>query len=114
MPYTYKSLALMWLIALGLFGLTGSGTVTGSWLVVLLVVALATPALILRGHDPVGALARSPGRPRIVSDPRVQFPIDAGGIDVHRWEDEGGAPAIAATWPTSRRSRGSRSRRSAA
>ena len=93
MPYTYKSLALMWLITLGLFGLAGSGAVTGSSLVVLIVAALATPALVLKRRDSVGALARSPRRPRIVADSRHQSPLEAG-IDVHRWENEGGAPPL--------------------
>src|SRR5438093_1780006 len=46
-PYTYKSLAVVWLITFGLFGLTASGVVATSWLLLFLVVGLATPALIL-------------------------------------------------------------------
>jgi hypothetical protein len=48
MPYTYASIAIVWLIVLGLFALSASGAVTGRWLLVLLLVALGAPALILR------------------------------------------------------------------
>jgi hypothetical protein len=48
MPNTTKSLALVWLLTLGLFVLTGSGVVAGSWLFLLVLIALAAPALILR------------------------------------------------------------------
>ena len=66
MPYTYKSLALVWLITLGLLGLTVSGVVAGSWLLLFVLVALATPALLLRNQRRVGVIARSPKRPRVV------------------------------------------------
>jgi hypothetical protein len=52
MPYTYKSIACVWLIVLGLFALSASGTVTGRWLLLLLLVALGAPALILRRSLP--------------------------------------------------------------
>lgn len=52
MPYTYTSIAFVWIIVLGLFALSASGAVTGRWLLLLLVVALAAPALILRRHIP--------------------------------------------------------------
>jgi len=48
MPFTYKSLAFVWLVIFGLFALTASGVVTGSWLLLTLPVALAAPALVLR------------------------------------------------------------------
>jgi hypothetical protein len=52
MPYTYKSIAGVWLIVLGLFVLTASGAVTGRWLLLLLLIALGAPALILRRNIP--------------------------------------------------------------
>jgi hypothetical protein len=54
MRYTRKSLAFVWLIAFGLFVLAASGEMTGPWLLSLLAVALAAPALILR--SPAGAI----------------------------------------------------------
>jgi hypothetical protein len=102
MPYTYKSLAFVWLVTLGLFSLTATGVVAGSWLLLFLVVALATPALILRSPqhavaraarlDPVGVIAKSRRRSRMLSYAGDQSRLDPGLIDVYRWENEGGAP----------------------
>ena len=91
MPYTSKSVAAVWLITLGLFVLTASGAVAGRWLLLLLPVALATPAFILRSQHPVGAIARPRQSPRIGSDGRVRSPSDLGGVDLSLWENEGGA-----------------------
>ena len=52
MPYTYKSIAGVWLIVVGLFVLSASGAVTGRWLLLLLLIALGAPALILRRNIP--------------------------------------------------------------
>lgn len=102
MPYTYASLAFVWLITLGLFALSASGVVAGSWLILFLLVALATPALILRRPelsaapapqlDPVRVIARSRRRARTRSDAFDQSPLEVVGSDVYRWENEGGAP----------------------
>jgi len=92
-PYTNKSHVFLWLTTLGLFGLTASGAVTRSWLPLILLVALAAPALILRNQDPVAAIARSRARPRIAFA-RDPSPSDLGAVDVYRWENEGGAPPI--------------------
>jgi hypothetical protein len=82
-PYTYKSLAFVWLITLGLLYLTASGVVAGSWLLLFVLVALATPAIILRTQHHVGVIARSRKRPRVVSEARDQSPLDPGAaIDV--------------------------------
>ena len=54
MPYTRKSLAMVWLITLGLFVVTGSGAVAGWWVLLLVLVALAAPALVLRSPSPKG------------------------------------------------------------
>jgi hypothetical protein len=89
MSYTYKSLTFVWLITLGLFGLTGSGGVAGPWVLLLIAVALAAPALILR-RRPAGA-ATSPERPRVVADESDRSRVDPGGIDLLGWENEGGA-----------------------
>jgi hypothetical protein len=87
MPYTYKSLTFVWLITLGLFALSGSGRVAGPWLLLLIAVALAAPALILRRPAVAGT---SPERPRVVADERDRSRSDAG-IDLPGWENEGGA-----------------------
>ena len=50
MPYTKKSLVFVWLIICGMVAVTGSGTNAGVWLLLLVLVALAAPALILRSH----------------------------------------------------------------
>jgi hypothetical protein len=89
MPYTYKSLAFVWFITFGLAALTGSGVVAGSWLLLLVPVALAAPALILR--SPAGATTTSRQRPRVVADERDRSRVDFGGVEVFRWENEGGA-----------------------
>jgi len=52
MPYTYTSIAIVWLIVLGLFALSASGAVAGRWLLLLLLVALGAPALVLRRSGP--------------------------------------------------------------
>jgi hypothetical protein len=91
-PYTNKSLVFLWLTILGLFALTASSTVARPWLPLLLLVALAAPALILRNQDPVPVIARSRTGPRIASA-RDQSPLDLGALDVYQWENEGGAAA---------------------
>ena len=48
MPYTYRSLVVVWLIAFALAGLAGSGMVTGLGLLPLLVIGLLAPGLILK------------------------------------------------------------------
>src|SRR5689334_16298548 len=104
MPYTYTSLAFMWLVTLGLFGASASGLVAGSWVILLLVAALVTPALILERVkpaaigapqlNPVPAIAGSRRRPRPLSLSRMldRSPLEAVGVDVDLWENEGGAP----------------------
>jgi uncharacterized protein (DUF58 family) len=67
MPYTNKSVAMVWLITVGLFVLTGSGAVARLWVLVLLLVALAAPALILRSRRAIGVTTPSPERSGIVS-----------------------------------------------
>jgi hypothetical protein len=57
MSYTSRSVAIVSLITFGLFALAGFGVVTGARLVLLIVVALATPSLILR--NPVEPIATS-------------------------------------------------------
>ena len=94
MPYTNKSLAFVWLTTLGLFALSGSGVVPSLWLLPFLLVALAAPAFILRSQRSVALTVTSAERVRVVSDERDRSPFDPGGIDVHRWENEGGAPPM--------------------
>jgi hypothetical protein len=89
MPYTYKSLAFAWLTIFALFAVSASGMARGWWFVLLLAVAATIPALVLR--SPVGVAIASPENPLIVADERQRSPSDLGGIDVYRWENEGGA-----------------------
>jgi hypothetical protein len=92
MRYSYKSLAFVWLIAFGLFAGTGSGVLAGPWLLLLVAVALAAPALILR--RPARANMTSQERASIGADDRDRSSLDLGGIDVSRWENDGGARSI--------------------
>jgi hypothetical protein len=91
MPYTYKSLAFAWLIISALFAVSASGVARGGWFVLLLAVAIAVPALVLRrpGHVAIAL----PGRPLIVTKKRARSPRNVSGIDVLGWENEGGAGA---------------------
>jgi hypothetical protein len=61
MPYTNKSLAMVWLITVALFALTGSGAVAGWWVLLIVLVALAAPALMLRSPSPKGMTAGNVG-----------------------------------------------------
>jgi hypothetical protein len=65
MAYTYKSLTVVWLVTLGLFALAGSGELAGPRLLLLLAVALATPAFILEkvAHRAYPSAAGSVNRP---------------------------------------------------
>jgi hypothetical protein len=102
MPYTYKSLAFVWFITLGLFALTASGIVAGPWLILFLLIALATPVLVLRRPehpvlraprlDPVRVSAASRRRPRSRLDALAQSSSETVASDVYRWENEAGAP----------------------
>jgi hypothetical protein len=98
MPYTYTSLAFLWLVILGLFAVSGSGVVAGSWLIPLLLVALATPALILRRFKDSPTIAPQPEPVRVIAGSRRRLkafdrsPLEAVGVDVDLWENEGGAP----------------------
>jgi hypothetical protein len=62
MPYTNKSLALVWFVACTLFVIVGSGEVTRTWLLVLVLVALSAPAVLLRGRAPALTVAPIPPR----------------------------------------------------
>ena len=52
MPYTYQSLAFLWLIIFALAAVSASGWVAGWWAVLLLATACAAPALVLRMPAP--------------------------------------------------------------
>jgi hypothetical protein len=83
----------MWLIILGLLVLTGSGVVTGPWLVLCVLLALAAPALILRNQRPIGVTTTSRKRTTLIPDEHDRSLLGLGGTDVYRWENEGGARA---------------------
>lgn len=55
MLYTYKTLALVWLLILGLFALSGSGVVSGSWVLLLVLAALGAPFIL----SSLGAMPRT-------------------------------------------------------
>jgi hypothetical protein len=58
MPYTRTSLVVLWVVVLALFALAGSGSVAGPWALLLVALALAAPAVILRDS----VLATAPAR----------------------------------------------------
>jgi hypothetical protein len=88
MPYTDKSLAFAWVIVSALFAMSASGAASG-WRLLLLAAASLVPAIVFRTR--ADAAATSPERPLIVADGPEQSSVDLGGIDVLRWENEGGA-----------------------
>ena len=94
MSYTYKALALVWLIVFGLVALSGSGMVVGSWVLLLVGAALVMPALILtlrpKPRSTVGATAPSHECALVAPAARGRSPAESSdGGD--RWEHEGGA-----------------------
>ncbi|HSL23681.1 MAG TPA: hypothetical protein VK886_19270 [Vicinamibacterales bacterium] len=94
MPYTYKALAWAWLVIIGLFALSGSGVVTGSWFALLLVAALGAPVIWTLCTKPSGtvrATAPSRGRVSVNPDLRDRSQLEASAPDVYRWENDGGA-----------------------
>lgn len=99
MPYSYKSLAFAWLVTFSLFAMSASGAAHGWGFVVLLAVAVAVPALVLR--RPMAVAAASAERLLVVADEPDRLPSDLGAIDVLRWENEGGAPRQS-SWTMSR------------
>jgi len=66
MPYTLSSIALAWIVTVALLGLTASGATSGRWLILAVLAALATPALLRRSPVarviPVGRSATPGGR----------------------------------------------------
>jgi len=96
MPYTYKSLAFVWFIILGLFILTGSGMVVGPWVLLLVTLALAVPVLLLRSQGaPSTPLLE---RPQGVADQGHRSRSSLDGVDVYRWENEDGARRMTARY----------------
>jgi hypothetical protein len=88
MPYTDKSLVFALVIVSALFATSASGAASG-WRLILLAAASLVPAIVFRTR--ADAAATSPERPLIVADGPEQPSFDLGGIDVLRWENEGGA-----------------------
>jgi uncharacterized protein (DUF58 family) len=86
MPYTNKAIALVWLVIYGLVALSGTGAVTGSWVLLLVVAAFVLPALILTPwanlRSAVGATRTPADRPLGVSDVRDHSRVVPAG-DVH-------------------------------
>lgn len=87
MPYTYLSLALVWLIIAALVAVTVSGLVAGPWRLLLVLAALATPFLL---RSPAAGTVKR-GRSRGLMSRLGRRPRDLGGSDISRWENEGGA-----------------------
>jgi hypothetical protein len=71
----------------------------GAWLLMFLLVTLASPILIVMSQHRLGVIARLRKHARIVSDSRDQSSLDPDRIDVYRWESEGGAPRMCVSSP---------------
>jgi len=89
MSYSLRSLVFLWLITSALFAVSVSAAPASWWLVLLLAVAFATPLLVLR--SPAKVIEASSRRPSIAAVAWESLPLDLGGTDVLRWENEGGA-----------------------
>lgn len=87
MQYTYKSLALVWLIIAALFGMGGASVLAGPWRLLLVLAALAAPFLLRTRVDVAPAAVRS----RDATGRRVRSSAEPGSAHVYRWEDDGGA-----------------------
>jgi len=70
MPYTYTSLVVLWLVTLGLFVVSASGALAGSWLMLLVLIALATPALTLRRFKHAATIAPQLAPVRVIAGSR--------------------------------------------
>ena len=86
MSYTYKALTLAWLIVFGLAALSGSGMITGPWVLLLAGAALVMPGLTLslcsKPRSAAEAIATSQGRALAGPGMRVRSPREASGIDL--------------------------------
>jgi len=91
MPYTKKSLAIVWLTMIALVALTGSGTVAGRWFILVVLLALAVPAVVLKSPAATDMTETAPEHGGIVSDDRERSPHDPGNVAASDWENEGGA-----------------------
>jgi hypothetical protein len=87
--------ALVWVVVFGL-ALTVDGMAVGSSTLVVWGMGLAVPATVIarlasrsRRHGPRPTLAVNPNAPAALVTRRL--PLDAGRIDLYRWENEGGA-----------------------
>ena len=80
----------------GLFALSGSGAVLGSWVLVLVGAALVMPGFILtfcaKPRSSGGAITTSDEPALVVSAVRRRSSLDSGGFDVNRWANEGCGP----------------------
>jgi hypothetical protein len=99
MPYTKTSLAMVWLVVLGLVAVTGSGVISGAWLLLLVLLALAAPALVL--GTSARAMATSRHDPLNAAGDRARSAPDHGGVDLSGWENEGGAQRLRVDVPIS-------------
>ncbi|MGE5243575.1 MAG: hypothetical protein ACM3SQ_05055 [Betaproteobacteria bacterium] len=68
----------MWLLIFGLFLVAGSGAVSGSWVLLLILATGGVPLILTLGTRPRRARNRSP--------------LEPSAFDVHQWENDGGAP----------------------
>ena len=73
MPYSFKSVTSLWIVAFGLLAVTVSGAVEGPWLLLPLMVALTTPALILQST--LRGFTTSRERPAVLANAPARFTV---------------------------------------
>ncbi len=95
--FTYKALGLIWLIIFALFAVSGLGVVADSWVLPLVVAALVAGFIMALNVGPratVKPTATLPAHAPAPSDVWDRAPLDLPGIDVYRWENDGGAAGV--------------------
>lgn len=91
--FTYKALGLIWLVIFALFAMSGLGPILDSWVLPLVLAALAAGLIMTLNVGPrVAAAAATIRQTTAASHVRDASPPQAAGIDLYRWENEGGAP----------------------
>jgi hypothetical protein len=90
--FTYKALGLIWLVIFALFAMSGLGSVVDSWVLPLVLAALAAGLIMTLNVGPRVEVAPTTIRQTpVVSYVRDRSPLQAAGIDLYRWDNDGGA-----------------------
>jgi hypothetical protein len=91
-----RSRAWLWLIVVGLVALSGSAMVVSVGVLLLVLAALVVPLFAITVYSAVWNTAptvTAADRARVDKRLRARLSWDGSGVDVHGWENEGGAQA---------------------